>query len=254
MGTSTSTLTSTQKPCLSECRIKSSQLDPSGFRGETPAYGRSGSLSMPSIERRSEIDHRSDPLIKRLPRKDGELNLGDVEPAAVFGGVVDLELLGEPARFFGLERLVECCRSVRAQIVHDQNDPLGGGIDLVGESTEEEREVDEGALLGRFGHNAAHERLDGEKDIRRAAPPILVVDSKGNSGLRPQGYTNMVEQRLARFIEADLGKTGILRPVIDLEHVLHGVHERPAFFRRNAEAFLLPGLDLVFFSTACKSW
>jgi hypothetical protein len=193
---------------------------------------------VPSVERRSEVDHRSDPLIKCLPGEDGKLNLGDVEPTTVFGGVVDLELLGEPARFFGLEGLVEGCRRVGAQIVHDQDDPLSGGIDLVGESTEKEREVDEGTLLGRFGYNAAHERLDGEEDIRGAAPPILVVDSKGNTGLRPEWYTNMVKQLLARFIEADLRKTGIIGPVIDLEHVLHGVHERAVVLRGDAEPLL----------------
>ncbi len=58
----------------------------------------------------------------------GELDLGDVEPGAVFGGVVDLEALGQRERLLGFERLIQRSEGVGVQVVHDQHDLLGVGV------------------------------------------------------------------------------------------------------------------------------
>ena len=48
-----------------------------------------------------------DPAVEALPGQGGQLDLGDVEPGAVFGGVVDLQALGQGERLGGFERLVQ---------------------------------------------------------------------------------------------------------------------------------------------------
>ena len=40
-------------------------------------------------------------------RQDGQLDFGDIEPTAVLGGVVELNLSRDGARLFGRERRVE---------------------------------------------------------------------------------------------------------------------------------------------------
>ncbi len=48
-----------------------------------------------------------DASVEALPGQRGELDLGDVEPGPVFGGVMDLEPLGQRERLGGLESLVK---------------------------------------------------------------------------------------------------------------------------------------------------
>jgi hypothetical protein len=47
-----------------------------------------------------------DSPVQALPGQGAELDLGDVEPGAVFGGVVELQALGQRESFPGLEGLI----------------------------------------------------------------------------------------------------------------------------------------------------
>ena len=47
------------------------------------------------------------PTIQTLAGENGEFTLRHVEPTAMFGGVVKLQLAGEPAGFGGFEGLIE---------------------------------------------------------------------------------------------------------------------------------------------------
>jgi len=48
----------------------------------------------------------------------------------------------------------------------------------------------------------------------------------------------VLEQLLARLVKADDRSSRVVRTKVDFEHILHGVHERAAVLRRNAEALL----------------
>src|SRR5207245_9678240 len=63
--------------------------------------------------------------IQALAAQNTQFDLGDVEPAAGFGGVVDLQFVREPLRFSRAERLVELSRRVGIQVVHYQHASLG---------------------------------------------------------------------------------------------------------------------------------
>ena len=49
----------------------------------------------------------SDPPVEALAAEHAQLDLGDVEPATVLGGEMNLELVGEPLGLGGGEGLVE---------------------------------------------------------------------------------------------------------------------------------------------------
>jgi hypothetical protein len=196
----------------------------------------------------------ADALIENLLGQNRELDLSDVEPATVFRRVVDLELLREPPRFGGLERLVEGGEGVRTEIVEYQYDALGVGVLVVGEAFEEVSEVDRCAPLGRFREGAAREGLHAEKDVGGATPSVFIVYSSKNAWARRERTSNMLEQLLARFIHANLRKTRVIGAVVNLEHVFHRVHKRGALCRGDAEALHLPGFEPIFFSTADGRW
>ncbi|UOT08426.1 MULTISPECIES: hypothetical protein [Rhodococcus] len=71
-------------------------------------------LSLPGGEFGVEDSEVLDVPVQVLAGQRGELDLGDVEPRAVFGGVVDLEPLRERERLGRLEGLVERSDAVGA--------------------------------------------------------------------------------------------------------------------------------------------
>ncbi len=64
-------------------------------------------LALPGGELGVEGVEVLDAAVEALPGQGGEFDLGDVEPRAVFGGVVDLQPLGQRERLGRLERLVQ---------------------------------------------------------------------------------------------------------------------------------------------------
>jgi len=63
-------------------------------------------LALPGGELGVEGVEVVDAAVEALPGQGGEFDLGDVEPGAVSGGVVDLQPLGQRERLGRLERLV----------------------------------------------------------------------------------------------------------------------------------------------------
>jgi hypothetical protein len=52
---------------------------------------------------------------------------------------------------------------------------------------------------------------------------------------------------LARFVETHHGALGVVRPVVDLQHVLHRTDEIGVLLGRNHPLPIQPGLQFVFF-------
>ena len=69
-----------------------------------------------------------DAAVQALAGQGGEFDLGDVEPGAVLGGVVDLQALGEGVGLGRFECLVERADGVGVEVVHHQHDLLGVGV------------------------------------------------------------------------------------------------------------------------------
>jgi hypothetical protein len=116
-----------------------------------------------------------DPPVEALSGQGGQLDLGDVEPGAVFRGVVDLQPGGEAARLDRLERLIQGAESVRVEVVHDQDNRLGIGIvdgeqviDLVGP-------VQPGPPLPGINASAAGQRFDPDEDRAGAVTDVFEV-------------------------------------------------------------------------------
>lgn len=202
---------------------------------------------MPCRQDLAKTRQRLDALLESLSGENREFHFGNVQPATVLGGEVKLKLLGESASFGRLEGFVESGERVGTEVIHHRDDAFGGGIDLIGELTKEMGEVDGGASFGCLRDDFPLQRLDREKDIGGAAAPIFVIDASGSSWSRGEWSPNVLEQLLARLVDAHLWKTSAVGPMIDLKHILHGVHERRIFGRRDAEALFSPRFELIFF-------
>src|SRR5439155_6797425 len=116
------------------------------------------------------------------------------------------------------------------------------------------RPVHRGATLGRVHPAHPGQRLAEQEQVGRPAPLVLVVHPPGPPRRRRLGRPGIREQLLGQLVHAHLGEARVVRPGVDLQHVLHPPHERPARLRRDHPLLPLPGLELVFFSTRRTVW
>src|SRR3954471_23430663 len=114
-----------------------------------------------------------DPPVQALSGQGGQLDLGDVQPGAVFGGVVDLQPGGEAARLDRLERLVQGAERVGVEVVHDQDHRLGVGIVDGEQVIDLGGPVEPGAPGPGIHASAAGQRLDPDEDRAAAVPDVL---------------------------------------------------------------------------------
>lgn len=230
------------------------ELDPSVVGGEAPSDGCVLVLGEPVVRDASQRWNVGNALIECLPGKDGEKNLGHIEPASMLRGEVELEALCETPSFHRLEGFVKGSERVRTEIVHDEDDVERRRVDVVREMPKEVGKVDGRATLRHLKDDATFERFDGEKDVCRTAAPIFVINASSDAAARRNRLTHMLEQLLACLVQANLGKTRVIRAVVDVEDVLHRVHECRVLRGRDAESFDAPRFELVFFPTADGRW
>ena len=66
--------------------------------------------------------HIWNPPVQALDGEGTQLDLGDIEPTTVFGGVVDLQSRGQSSGLLGRESLLERAHPMRIEMITDQPD------------------------------------------------------------------------------------------------------------------------------------
>src|SRR5687768_13942229 len=195
--------------------------------GELPADG--GVLLVAGGLPGGDFSHEgvavTDAAVEALAGEHRELQLGHVEPTAVDGGVVKLQLPADATSFSRRERLVEGGRGVGVQVVED--DPNGGRVrevpidqvaHLVGE-------VVLGALVGDVDVAPGPERLGDQEEVGGPVALVLVVDPLRLARLHRQRDAGLGDQLLRGLIEADDRAGRVVRLGVQVEHVLHPADE-----------------------------
>ena len=77
-------------------------------------------LGLPSRDFSTQGLNLGNPAIQTLAGQDGEFTFSHIEPTAMFGGVVKLQLAGDPACFGGCKGLVEGGWGMGIEIIHHQ--------------------------------------------------------------------------------------------------------------------------------------
>src|SRR5918992_854868 len=189
-----------------------------------------------------------DTLIQALPTQNAQLDFCHVQPTAVLGRIMKLQLLQQAPGLRWGKSLVQRGRFVRVEVVH--NNPNHGGfrVPLIDQPLH---------LVGKILHCPAFRdgnmspaglRLNKHKEIAGAVPLVLIVVPRGSSWCGEQGRAGLPNQLFAGFIKVDLGPLGIIGLGIKVQHILHGGHELGAHFRQTP-LLLLPRFEFVFLST-----
>ena len=189
-----------------------------------------------------------DPAIQTLCRKNREFAFGHIEPTAMFGRVVKLQLARDPASLSGRKRLVQRRWRMGVEIIHHQPDQLSlGEIDL-NQQLHLVSEVLLGALRGHVHLAPAQQGLHAQKQIRGAFAFVLIVITCRLAGARRQRTARFADQLHRALVKADLRAPRIVRLGVQIRYIFH----MPDKFRAhagNTPAFVLPGLKVVFLST-----
>jgi len=114
-----------------------------------------------------------------LAGQAGQFDFGDVEPGPVFGGVVDLDALGEGVGFGGRECLIQAGHTVGVEVVHHEQDLLRVGVVDGEELVELTGPVDPSAVFERVDAPPSGQGFGPQEDRARATPGVFAADTGG---------------------------------------------------------------------------
>src|SRR6266550_4683210 len=102
--------------------------------------------------------------------------------------------------------------------------------------------------IGYLDAPPALEWREHHEQIGRPVAPVFVIMSGGLSWFRRDRHARFGNELLGRLVDADQGTFRIMRPLINVQDVLHGGHEGGAGVRWNDPLLSQMRLESVFFS------
>src|SRR5215207_8069028 len=232
-------------------RVKVLELDP-GIRGRkapVDATARSVAGRLPGHDLPLQRRLVGQPAIQALLGQHGKLDLGHVQPAPVLGGVVQLQLVGQPPGLRGRERRIQRRRRVGVEVVLHQHDLLGGRVVDVDQVFDAVRPVDAGAPCADGYVPPAAQRLAHQEHVAHALPLILVVFPGRLAGRDRSRRRHLCQQLPAGLVQADLRAARVIGSGVDPKHVLHAPDELGILLGWDAPALGQPRLEAVCFKT-----
>src|SRR5512134_1110500 len=135
---------------------------------------------------------------------------------------------------------------MRVQVVQDQHDDLGCRVMHVGQVAHPLGEIHPGPPLRDLGKPVGREGLEGDEDIGRAVAEVLVIEAFDLTRLRRDRHPRFADQLGVHFVDADHRAQRVGRPLVDIQHILHGSHEFGILARWDDPLLLQPRLEFVF--------
>src|SRR5581483_8402184 len=187
--------------------------------------------------------------VQTLALPDAQLDLSDVEPTAVLGRVMDLQLVRQALRLRGRERLVQRGRRMRVQLIHHPDDGVSVGKVHVDQGFDTVRPVDPRPLVAHPHLPPPAQRLAHEKEVHDARALVFRIVARGLAGSRRVWRAHLAQELAARFIQAHLRALRIVRSGVHVEHVLHVPDELGVGLGGDAPLLPQPGFEPVCFKT-----
>src|SRR5712691_10448833 len=234
------------------CGVQVLELDPGvlGRKAPVDATTRSVACRPPRCDLPLQRRPIGQAAVQALPGEHGKLDLGHVQPAAMLGGVVQLQPIGQPLGLGWLERLIQRRGGVGVEVVLHQHDLLGAGVVDLEQVLDAVCPVDAGAPVADHDVAPAAQRLADHKQVADPAALVLIVLPGWPAWFRRAGRADLGHQLAAGLIQADLRAARIIGPGVNLQHVLHPPAELGILAGRDAPALGQPGLEAVCF----KAW
>src|SRR5487761_892458 len=204
-------------------RIKSLEFRP-GIRYPEPPVHRGMllvALPFPGTNLLRKCLRVGDAPFQALLVQDRQLDLGHVQPTTVLGRVMEFQAISNPLGLLRLEGFVERGLAVRVQIVQHHPDDLGLREMDIHQLLHLAGEVQLGALRRHRDMAPTGQWLEVHEQVRHPVPLVLVVIAGGLARLDRPWQARLLDQLLARLVEADLRGARVIRLGIQIEHVFH---------------------------------
>ena len=108
--------------------------------------------------------------------KKTDLDLGHIQPTAMFRGVMELHALQDAAGLGWLKGFIESRGRMSIEVILHDTNIFGLRIDRIYQPSDAVGVVDLGAMLRHLDMTPASGGVDEEKQVGRAQPLILVID------------------------------------------------------------------------------
>src|SRR5262245_16422504 len=186
--------------------------------------------------------------VQTLPDQNTQLDFRHIQPTAVLGGVVELQLLGQPPRFLRGKGFIERGWLMGVEIVQDDPDHLRPRIALINQPLH---------LVSKIHFRAVRRHRDlpparlGFTEHKQVASPfalISIIRAARVPSLHGQGSTDVGQQLFAGFVKVDLRALGIIGLGIQVQDILP-LRDKLRAYLRNTPLLFEPGLERVFLST-----
>src|SRR6516164_8697166 len=192
------------------------------------------------------------PPVQALPVHDADLGLRHVQPTAVLGRVVELDLVQQPPGLRRRERLIQAGPVVGVQVVLHQADLLRPGVMHVHQIPDTAGVVPPRAAFAHPDMPPTPQRLTHQQLVADALALVLVVHPGRATRSGPLGRSHLAEELLAGLVEAHHRVHRVVGQQVGLDHVLHPPDILGVGRGGDAPGRDDPGLDVVFLS-ACRT-
>jgi len=183
------------------------ELDPRLVAGEAPVYGAFGCVAL-AFPRTHFLGKRflvGDAPIQALASQKRELDLGHVQPRAVLGGVMNLQLTSDTPRLGRDERFIQGGGGMGVEVVQNEHDLLGLGVVEVDQLLYAMRPVELRPPLGDADVTPAGQGLRNDEEVGRPRTLVLVVLTGGPSRTGGKRLSHLAhELLLALLVQAHL--------------------------------------------------
>ena len=210
--------------------------------------GRIVAMGLPGVDFLSEDFEAGDPAIQALAGQGAEFDLGDIKPATVLRGVVELDSFGQATGLGCGKGFVERGGGVSVEVVEDESDFDRLGVTFLQHGADEERPIPPSPVFACRHVTPPGQRLHFEKDFGHAVADIFVVDATGTTGCHRQGRGDFVHELLAGLVHAHQREALVVREVVSLKDILHAGDKGAVLLGRNLPVLAYVRLQLVFFS------
>src|SRR2546421_1205227 len=195
----------------------------------------------------AQLLHAFHPTRQTATGKNTDLDLGHVQPTAMFGSVMELHPLQNAAGLSRFKGFIQGSSRMRIQVILHNANVFRLRIDRIHQPADAVGIVDLGAMLGHLHMAPARQRFDEEKQIGGAQSLILVIDALDLSWLQWHWGPHVGLWGHELFVKADAGIARIVLFFIEIQHILHR-SDKLRSYGWNAPLFMLPGLEFVFLS------
>src|SRR5687767_11578999 len=208
-------------------------------------------VGLPGSNVSSHLFGRGDATAEALAVECAQFDFRDVQPTAVLGRVVDFEALGQTTGFGWHEGFVERGDVVGIEVVHHQSDFDRLRIAFIEHGLDEPSPILAGAALRNFNVATSGQWFDFHKQGGHAVAHIFVVKDLSVTWRGWNGWMDLADQLLVRFIHAHDRIKRIVGQLVDRQHIFHRRDERCITVGRNLPVFTQMRLQFIFFSDRC---